>query len=59
MTPQAPGDLENLPWGQLVFDYFTTLPLASDGPTAVIPRRWATMRCRRVSIWTACEYTAV
>ncbi len=27
-----PGDLNNLPWGQLVFDYFTALPLSSPGP---------------------------
>jgi len=27
-----PGDLQNLPWGQLVFDYFTALPLSSSGP---------------------------
>ncbi|MGB2987972.1 MAG: hypothetical protein WBE26_19055, partial [Phycisphaerae bacterium] len=28
----APGGLRNLPWGQLVFDYFTALPLSSSGP---------------------------
>jgi hypothetical protein len=27
-----PGDLPTLPWGQLVFDYFTALPLSSPGP---------------------------
>ena len=26
------GTADNLPWGQLVFDYFTALPLANDGP---------------------------
>lgn len=28
----APGNLDTLPWGQLVFDYFTALPLSSPGP---------------------------
>ena len=28
----TPGDLQNLSWGQLVFDYFTTLPLSNAGP---------------------------
>lgn len=28
----TPGDLTALPWGQLVFDYFTALPLRSNGP---------------------------
>ena len=28
----VPGELPNLPWGQLVFDYFTALPLQSYGP---------------------------
>lgn len=27
-----PGDIKNLPWGQLVFDYFTVLPLDNRGP---------------------------
>jgi hypothetical protein len=27
-----PGRLEHLPWGQLVFDYFTALPLTGGGP---------------------------
>ncbi|MGD2108503.1 MAG: hypothetical protein PVI86_03835, partial [Phycisphaerae bacterium] len=27
-----PGSLKQLPWGQLVFDYFTTLPLSGYGP---------------------------
>jgi len=27
-----PGGVENLPWGQLVFDYFTALPLSNLGP---------------------------
>jgi hypothetical protein len=27
-----PGNLDMLPWGQLVFDYFTALPLSSPGP---------------------------
>ena len=30
--PNVPGELPNLPWGQLVFDYFTALPLQSYGP---------------------------
>jgi len=29
-----PGELSQLPWGQLVFDYFTALPLHSEGPYA-------------------------
>lgn len=33
LTPlNEQGGVENLPWGQLVFDYFTALPLSSDGP---------------------------
>jgi len=32
LTKDQPGGLEHLPWGQLVFDYFTALPLQSDGP---------------------------
>ncbi len=28
----APGNLDTLPWGQLVFDYFTALPLSNAGP---------------------------
>ncbi len=28
----GPGDIESLPWGQLVFDYFTALPLSNGGP---------------------------
>ncbi len=28
----VPGGVETLPWGQLVFDYFTALPLSSKGP---------------------------
>ncbi len=31
----APGGLPNLPWGQLVFDYFTALPLSDPGPYGV------------------------
>ncbi len=32
-TPQfEPGDAGALPWGQLVFDYFTALPLRNPGP---------------------------
>lgn len=31
-TLNQPGDLESLPWGQLVFDYFTVLPLSNPGP---------------------------
>ncbi len=27
-----PGDVSQLPWGQLVFDYFTALPLSNPGP---------------------------
>lgn len=27
-----PGDLTALPWGQMVFDYFTALPLSAPGP---------------------------
>ena len=30
-----PGDLNALPWGQLVFDYFTALPLSNPGPYLV------------------------
>ncbi len=26
------GDVHHLPWGQLVFDYFTAIPLDNDGP---------------------------
>ncbi|MFQ5591562.1 MAG: hypothetical protein ACE5HE_10400, partial [Phycisphaerae bacterium] len=32
--PGDPGGVRNLPWGQLVFDYFTALPLSSPGPYA-------------------------
>ncbi len=32
--PGEPGGLRNIPWGQLVFDYFTALPLSSPGPYA-------------------------
>jgi hypothetical protein len=28
----TPGGKETLPWGQLVFDYFTALPLSNPGP---------------------------
>ena len=28
----GPGEIESLPWGQLVFDYFTALPLDNPGP---------------------------
>jgi hypothetical protein len=28
----GPGDTDWLPWGQLVFDYFTALPLSNPGP---------------------------
>jgi hypothetical protein len=31
-TPATPGELATLPWGQLVFDYFTALPLSNPGP---------------------------
>ena len=30
-----PGDLNMLPWGQLIFDYFTALPLSNPGPYLV------------------------
>ena len=30
--PNTPGDIDTLPWGQYVFDYFTAIPLASLGP---------------------------
>jgi len=33
-TCNRPGRLMHLPWGQLVFDYFTVLPLSSLGPYA-------------------------
>jgi hypothetical protein len=37
-TPNPlPGDLNTLPWGQLVFDYFTALPLSNPGPYLVNP----------------------
>ena len=29
---EKPGDLQRLSWGQLVFDYFTALPLSNLGP---------------------------
>jgi hypothetical protein len=31
-TWPGPGGLRTNPWGQLIFDYFTTLPLSSPGP---------------------------
>jgi hypothetical protein len=31
-TKDRAGSLMHLPWGQLVFDYFTALPLKNDGP---------------------------
>jgi len=31
-APRRPGGVANLPWGQLVFDYFTALPLHNRGP---------------------------
>jgi len=31
-TKDHSGTVEHLPWGQLVFDYFTALPLKNDGP---------------------------
>lgn len=31
-TRVVPGSLQMLPWGQLLFDYFTALPLANSGP---------------------------
>ncbi len=31
-TLERPGGLKHLPWGQLVWDYFTALPLRSAGP---------------------------
>ncbi len=36
-TLDRPGDVMHLPWGQLVFDYFTTLPLTAPGPYAINP----------------------
>lgn len=36
-TLDRPGDVMHLPWGQLVFDYFTTLPLSGPGPYAINP----------------------
>lgn len=30
--PGLPGDVDSLPWGQLVFDYFTAVPLTNPGP---------------------------
>jgi hypothetical protein len=30
--PGLPGELDTLPWGQLIFDYFTALPLDGYGP---------------------------
>lgn len=27
-----PGELMHLPWGQLIYDYFTAIPLTNDGP---------------------------
>jgi len=33
----APGNLDTLPWGQLVFDYFTALPQSDPGPYFVGP----------------------
>ncbi|MCO6439237.1 MAG: hypothetical protein J5J06_19265 [Phycisphaerae bacterium] len=32
--PGTPGGLDYLPWGQLIFDYFTALPLSSSNPYA-------------------------
>jgi hypothetical protein len=32
-----PGDLNTLPWGQLLFDYFTALPLSNGGPYDLDP----------------------
>jgi hypothetical protein len=32
VAPGTPGDVETLPWGQLVFDYFTAVPLSNPGP---------------------------
>jgi hypothetical protein len=32
-----PGEVTSLPWGQLVFDYFTALPLRSEGPYYLPP----------------------
>ena len=34
LTVDSPGRLEHLPWGQLLWDYFTVLPLSSAGPYA-------------------------
>jgi|GEM_PF-1897722 len=31
-SKQLAGSIKNLPWGQLVFDYFTAIPLDSPGP---------------------------
>ncbi len=31
-TTNRPGGLAHLPWGQLIWDYFTALPLSSPGP---------------------------
>ncbi len=36
-TNPLPGDLNTLPWGQLVFDYFTALPLSNPGPYVGVP----------------------
>ena len=33
----TPGGTEHLPWGQLLWDYFTVLPLSSAGPYAPPP----------------------
>jgi hypothetical protein len=37
MDKGLPGDLNMLPWGQLVFDYFTALPLSNGGPYSFDP----------------------
>jgi len=36
VNKNEPGGLMHLPWGQLVFDYFTALPRANQDPYAVI-----------------------
>lgn len=36
LSLNLPGDVMHLPWGQFVFDYFTTLPRSSPGPYSVV-----------------------
>ena len=42
------GDLNALPWGQLVFDYFTALPLSSLGPYPVCPAGMPVADCTKL-----------